>query len=120
RRASLCAVAIGAAECWTGPVPNAPVPSPPGGGCGRHSGKRLRRSRSGPRRRWRPGRLAGVWVSDVPPDADERAATLLVVNLRVPPASLAAYEVEAGTRRAWCIPADVLNQAASITMVADG
>ena len=70
----------------------------------------------------RPGRLAGVRVSDVPPDADERATTLLVVNLRVPPASLAAYElVEAGTPyRTWCIPAAVLNQAASIAIVADG
>jgi hypothetical protein len=67
-----------------------------------------------------PGRLTGVRVSDVPPDADERATTLLVVNLRVPPPSLAAYEVEAGTHRAWCIPAAVLNQAASIAIVADG
>ena len=68
----------------------------------------------------RPGRLAGVRVSDVPPDADERATTLLVVNLRVPPAALAAYEVEAGTHRAWCIPAAVLNQAISIAIAADG
>ena len=68
----------------------------------------------------RPGRLAGVRVSDVPPDVDERATTLLVVNLRVPPESLATYEVEAGTHRAWCIPAAVLNQAASIAIVADG
>jgi hypothetical protein len=69
-----------------------------------------------------PGRLTGVRVSDVPPDADERATTVLVVNLRVPPASLAAYElVEAGTPyRAWCIPAAVLNQATSIAIVADG
>ena len=56
----------------------------------------------------------------MPLDADERAATLLVVNLRVPPASLAAYEVEAGTHRTWCIPAAVLNQVASIAIVADG
>jgi hypothetical protein len=40
----------------------------------------------------------------------------------MPPASLAAYElVEAGTPyRTWCIPAAVLNQAASIAIVADG
>ena len=50
----------------------------------------------------RPGRLAGVRVSDVPP------------------AALAAYEVEAGTHRAWCIPAAVLNQAISIAIAADG
>jgi hypothetical protein len=69
----------------------------------------------------RPEGRSGVRVSDVPPDADERAAALLVINLRVPRASLTAYElVEAGTHRAWCIPAAVLNQAASIAIVADG
>jgi hypothetical protein len=70
-----------------------------------------------------PVRLCGVWVSDVPLDANEGAKgdTLLVVNLRMPLSSLADYElIEAGkTYREWCIPAAVLNQMASIAIVTD-
>jgi hypothetical protein len=46
---------------------------------------------------------------------------LLVVTFRVPLVALADYELveEGRTYREWCIPAAVLNQAASITIVAD-
>jgi hypothetical protein len=69
-----------------------------------------------------PVRLFGVRVSDVPLDANEgtKGDTVLVVNLRVPPSYLADYELveEGRTYREWCIPAAILNQGASVAIVA--